>query len=286
MFTITGLHSALETNKYEGMMKKLFIIYTVMLMLSACGGGSTNTSEDEVPVADDPFQPIESTDNLSIPNNREFDTYNVLILGNSHVAGLDSLLTEIFAHAEVNKTVNFKTLGGLFLDTIVNNENIIKALQNSQWTHVILQGQKYSQSHTISYPTNATITWIQRAKAIGATPILFPEHPLANRPTDAAYVHGIHEGIAEKQSSCVAPVGLTWNKALELSPRLDVHHSDGNHATDLGKLLSAFVFYETITGESADLLTFSDTFPGDAATQALFGQVTSQAIIENPPCDF
>ncbi|MFM9726222.1 hypothetical protein ACKI1L_37495, partial [Streptomyces scabiei] len=72
-------------------------------------------------------------------------------------------------------------------------------------------------------------------------------------------MHGIHKGIAEKQSSCVAPVGLTWNEALELSPRLDVHHSDGNHATNLGKLLSALVLYETITGESADLLTFSDT---------------------------
>ena len=60
----------------------------------------------------------------------------------------------------------------------------------------------------------------------------------------------------------------------------------GNHAKQLGKLLTSLVLYETITGEPADLLTFTDTLPGDTTTQALFGQVTSQAIIENPPCNF
>ncbi len=267
-------------------MNKHLIIYAVIFMLSACGGGSTNTPEDEVPVTDDPFQPIESTENLSIPNNREFDTYNVLILGNSHVAGIEVLLTKIFTHVKADKTINIETHGGMFLDTIINNKSIVEALQNNQWTHVILQGQKYSQSHSVLYPIDATVTWIQRAKTIGATPILFPEHPLKNRPEDAVYVHGIHTRIAQKQYSCVAPIGLTWNKALMLSPGLDLHSSDGNHAKQLGKLLTSLVLYETITGESADLLTFSDTFPGDAATQALFGQVTSQTILENPPCDF
>ncbi|MGS0536264.1 hypothetical protein [Pseudoalteromonas sp. SaAl2] len=73
-------------------MNKHLIIYTVMLMLSACGGGSSKTSEDEIPVADGPSQPVKSTDNLAIPDNRELDTYNILILGNSHVTNVESLL--------------------------------------------------------------------------------------------------------------------------------------------------------------------------------------------------
>lgn len=268
-------------------MNKHLIIYVLTLALSACGGsGSTKQTEDSSPVASSPDQPAKSADNLAIPNNQESDTYNILILGNSHVAGIEVLLTNIFTHAKADKTINIETRGGMFLDTIINNESIVEALQNNQWTHVILQGQKYSQSHSVLYPIDATVTWIQRAKAIGATPILFPEHPLKNRPEDAVYVHGIHTNIAQKQYSCVAPIGLTWNKALMLSPGLDLHSSDGNHAKQLGKLLTSLVLYETITGETADLLTFVDTLPGDASVQALFGQVSSQTIIENPPCDF
>lgn len=268
-------------------MNKNFMIYAVVLMLIACGGGgSTNTSQSATPVTTPPVQTDQSTENLAIPNNQESEVYNILILGNSHVAGIEVLLTKIFAHADVNKTVNIETRRGVFLDSIVNDTSIIETLQNNQWTHVILQGQKYSQSHSVLYPIDATVTWIKRAKAIGATPILFPEHPLKNRPDDAVYVHGIHTDIAEKQSSCVAPVGLTWNKALKLSPGLDVHSSDGNHAKQLGKLLTSLVLYETITSEPADLLAFADTLPGDDNTQALFGQVTSQTIIENPPCKF
>lgn len=260
----------------EGVMKKYLSIYLLALMLSACGGNGSGGSS----------QPINSAENLAIPDNRELSNYNILILGNSHVSGVESLLKKIFSHGAANKTVNIKTRQGLFLDTIVNDENIIDTLQNNQWTHVILQGQKYSQSQSVLYPVGATITWIQRVKAIGATPILFPEHPLAYKPKDAIYVHDIHTGIAEQQYSCVAPVGLTWNQVLAISPGLKVHQADGNHATQLGASLSSLVLYETITGESADLLTYTDTLPGDAATQALFGQVTSQAIIDNPPCDF
>ncbi|WP_149981825.1 hypothetical protein [Pseudoalteromonas rhizosphaerae] len=269
------------------MMRKHLIVYSVILMLCACGGSSTPASEAAIPIENDATsEPIKSTDNLAIPNNRESGNYNILILGNSHVAGIESLLTEIFSHDDANKTVSIDTRTGIFLDTIVNSESIIETMQNKQWTHVILQGQKYSQSQSVLYPVDATITWIQRAKEIGATPILFPEHPLAGEPQDAVYVHGIHANIAKKQHSCVAPVGLAWNQALEISPELTIHQADGNHATILGKLLSSLVLYETITGKSADLLTFSDTLPGDATTQALFGQVASQAIINNTPCNF
>lgn len=271
----------------EGIMKKYLIAYFALFILSACGSSeSNNTPEAVAPDKNETAQPVESADNLAIPDNRESNSYDILILGNSHVAGLESLLNKLFAHAQANKTVNIETRGGMFLDTIVNNASIIETLQNNQWTHVILQGQKYSQSQSVLYPIDATVTWIQRAKDIGATPILFPEHPLANNPEDAVYVHGIHSDIAKKQYSCVAPIGLTWNQALETSPGLKVHQADGNHATLLGKLLTSLVLYETITGKSADILTFSDTLPGDATTQALFGQVTSQAVIENPPCNF
>jgi len=267
-------------------MNKYIFSYMVMFLLSACGGGGTPTGKVTTPFEDSSGDPTKVTDNLVTPNNREQSEYQILILGNSHVIGLESLLVMIFDNDNVNKSVSITTRTGTFLDTIVDNESIIGLLQNREWTHIILQGQKYSQSQSVLYPINATITWIQRAKAVGATPILFPEHPLLNNPQDAEYVQSIHDGIAAEQSSCVAPVGLTWNQVLLISPSLDVHQADGNHATDLGALLSSMVLYETISGEPADLLPFIDILPADRATQSLFGQVTSQTITANIPCDF
>jgi len=267
-------------------MNKYIFSYMVMFLLSACGGEGASTTQVTPPVEGSSGEPIKATDNLAIPNNREQSEYQILILGNSHVIGIESLLAMIFENDNVIKNVSIKTRTGTFLDTIVDNESIIELVQSREWTHVILQGQKYSQSQSILYPTDATITWIQRAKAVGATPILFPEHPLFKKPQDAEYVQTIHDGIAAEQSSCIAPVGLTWNKALSISPSLDVHQADGNHATELGALLSSLVLYETISGESADLLPYIDILPADMATQALFGQVSSQTIAANLPCNF
>ena len=223
-------------------MKKLICAFTVMALLAACGGSSTPTTQVIDREGASNKLPVKATDNLAIPNNQTLENYQVLILGNSHVKYIEPLLETIFRMA--NKNVIIETRTGAFLDTIVNSENIIEVLQNRQWSHVILQGQKYSQSQSVLYPTDATILWIQRAKSVGATPILFPEHPPAGKAQEAEYVHRIHQSIADVQFSCVAPVGLTWNKVLSISPNLPLHQGDGNHATELGAVLSSFVLYD------------------------------------------
>ncbi|GAA0819296.1 hypothetical protein GCM10009111_23190 [Colwellia asteriadis] len=264
---------------------KVFIgVLTSMLLLAACGGGST--APTKVPTAGGPIDatPVKTTDNLALPNNQGLASYNVLILGNSHVQYIEPLLKSIFT--KTNKTVNIETRTGAFLDAIVKNESIIELLESKQWSHVILQGQKYSQSQSVLYSTEATIVWIQRVKAIGATPILFPEHPPEGKTQEAEYVHGIHQDIASMQLSCVAPVGLAWNKALSIEPNIVVYQADGNHASELGASLSAFVLYETITGEPADLLPFISGIVGDLNTQSMFKQVSSEVISSNPPCLF
>lgn len=264
-------------------MKKYIITYTIIFFLVACGGSS---KKEDTPNPTPPPTGVtpKPTDNLPIPDNRDDATYQILIIGNSHVGGVQSLLTKVFANS--GKSVSIETRTGQFLDTIVNDQSIIDLIKNKKWTHVILQGQKYSQSQTKLYPTGATVTWIQRAKAVGATPILFPEHPLFGKPLDGLYVHNIHKGIAGIQSSCVAPVGLTWNKVLSISPSLDLHQADGNHAKELGILLTSTVLYEAISGKSADLLPFNSNLPADSATQALFGQITSETSTKYVPCEF
>jgi hypothetical protein len=271
----------------EVIMKKNLVIMATLFLLSACGGSSTSQVPSSSEPNSDPIpESSNSAENLIIPDNRNKSSYQILIIGNSHVSGIQTLLTTIFANSNEAKNVTIETRGGRFLDTIVNDENIIELINNKKWTHVILQGQKYSQSQIEVYPVGSTVLWIKRAKAVGATPILFPEHPLLGKPRDAEYVHNIHKGIAAEQSSCIAPIGLTWNNTLSISPGLELHSSDGNHASTLGAILTSFVLYETISGESADLLPFIDALQGDETTQALFGQIASETISNNLTCKF
>ena len=99
-------------------------------------------------------------------------------------------------------------------------------------------------------------------------------------------VHDLHVSIADIQSSCVAPVGLVWDRVISLLPNLELHQTDGNHASDTGNFLTALVFYQTISGNSADLIPFISSINIDAATQELFGQITSEVIAEHPPCEY
>jgi hypothetical protein len=105
-------------------------------------------------------------------------------------------------------------------------------------------------------------------------------------------VANLHVSIANIQSSCVAPVGLVWDRVISLMPDLGLHLADGNHASNTGKFLTALIFYETITGLSADLIPFlgniniNISIDIDMATQDLFGQIVSEVMAEYPPCDY
>ena len=264
------------------MMKKYLFVFILTIFITACGSSTEEETPQEIKKQPSTLLP----ENLAIPNNQLSLDYDVLLIGNSHTQPIEKLLTVIFENANVSQKVNIDTRLGSFLDTIVDQDNIVEVFQTKPWTHVVLQGQKYSQSQSVEYSTDETKIWIQRAKAVGATPILFPEHPQKSNPQEADYVHDIHLGIASEQYSCVAPVGLVWNKVGLVDPSLELHASDRNHATELGSLLTAMVLYQVISGQSADMLPYIANLPGSEATQALFGQMASQVIAENTPCNF
>jgi len=259
---------------------KYNLLFLLILLLCACGSSSKVVSDEnktELPVL---------SQNLPIPDNRSLDTYQVLIIGNSHVRSIEELLTIIFQQGLKENEVSLDTRRLSFLDVVVNIDSLIDLVEKALWTHVILQGQKYSQSQLMFYSTDATKNWIQLVKSIGATPILFPEHPQRGNTQEAEYVHNIHLGIANQEPSCVAPIGLTWDEVLLVEPELDLYQSDGNHATELGALLSSLVLYQVISGQAADQLPFIADLPGTESIQALLGQFASQVVAENDACDF
>lgn len=263
-------------------MRSMFSSIILLFCVSACSQDSADTSETkliEVPVGIE----VPST-NLAIPDNRFSNMYQVLIFGNSHVTKQASLIQTLITTGNPNANVEVHNAGGGFLDDNLQSQTSVALLENEPWTHVILQGQKYSQSGATLYSTTAAQVWIDKAKSHAITPILFPEHPQKGNKEEGSLVHLIHTGIAQLQKACVAPVGLAWDKALEIAPRLVLHQDDGNHATLIGNLLTALIFYEVITGESADLLPYISAIEVEEGTQQLLGQIASETIQANQPC--
>ena len=209
---------------------------------------------------------------LAVPDNTQANEYKVLLFGNSHIDWIPQVL-EIL----VNKSGTTKQLvavgsnRAMFLDERLRDTRSIKLLKQNAWTHVVLQGQKYSQSGRKKYATTATEKWIARVKSHQATPILFPEHPQRGNLSEGGRVHRIHTAISDNVPSCVAPIGLAWDKALQSQSELVLHAPDGNHADRAGIVLSALVFYQVITGEPAESLPYIEELGLDEETQHLLG---------------
>lgn len=256
--------------------------------LLGCGGGDvSSTLNDPKPP---PTSSVKSPqDNIAIPDNSISNEYQVLLIGNSHVDSynLGGLIQTLITHGKPNSEVEVDTVTGIrFLDERIEDGVTLEKIESDQWTHVVLQGQKYSQSQTRTYSTVATEHWIAEVKHKNATPILFPEHPQRGNPEEAQYVHDIHLSIVEKQKSCIAPIGLGWDRLIEASPELILHDSDGNHASFTGSVFTAMIFYQVITGELADSLPHIGALNLPSEVQAQLRQTASLILEQHQACHY
>ena len=285
----------MDINKYltkqkvfvaKGLTMRLFSLIgylLLLLILTSCGGDSRDSEKETNSEAINRY----SSSGLPIINLQDSQHYKVLFFGNSHVGKLPRFITQLIEFGLPHKSLTTKgTPNALYLDDRLDDTSSIEALQSEEWTHVIFQAQKYSQSGAVDHSTHAAKVWITRAKQINATPILFPEHPQKGDLGEGIRVYELHQSISTDESSCVAPVGYVWKKILTVRPDISLYEPDGNHANTHGQLLTSMVFYEIITGESADMLPFISEIEVDIDTQALMGQMVSEILAEIPACEF
>lgn len=263
----------------------LVAAFLLTLMLTGCSDTIKPLNEIEQAVIDVNSQ-LTPKNNIDVPNNLDSGAYRIALTGNSHIAGLGSAVTAVIKQIAPAKIAESKVIGHGFLDVSITSNSSLVMLANDNWTHIILQGQKYSQSRTTNYSTTGAQRWIANAKDAGVTPILFPEHPQRGDDTEANYVYGLHQGIVAKQASCIAPVGLVWDKVMLLMPNLKLHADDGNHASALGKYLTALVFAEVITGQRIDSVTLDPVSGLLPDEQLLMAQAVSEIIFQHPACPF
>ena len=262
-------------------MKTLLMLLALVFVASCGGSGSKLSGDDGDPGAFGRYA-------VSVPlvDNSTAGAYKVLVMGNSHGAGLAPVLAELLALGMSDKPIDVQLSSGQgFLYERVNDGVSEQILESERWTHVILQGQRYSTSGVNTYPTDAAEYWVRGSKLQGATPILFPEHPHDGNDWEARALWNLHSAIAARENSCVAPVGLVWEYVIFQAPSLVLHLEDGNHASDTGLLLTAMVFYEIITGQPAVSLPDLSAFGIDADTGQIMKAAVSTILINYPPCD-
>ena len=277
-------------------MKKLLLLGCA-LYLAACDGGGDTLTTDTTDTTDAPTETNSCATSIGssltysrsepLVDNSDASAYKVLLMGNSHAAGLKPTLERLLILGQPDKPVDMRlapTWG--FLDERVNDGESEQMLECELWTHVILQGQKYSTTNSTVYPTTAAEYWIRGSKELGATPIMFPEHPRKDNTWEGQTLWELHTGIAARENTCVAPVGLVWDEVIFRDPDLVLHQPDGNHASAAGSLLTALVFYQIITGQSVESLPDLAAFDIDSATEQIMKDSVSSLLFIYPPCVF
>ena len=269
------------------MMRRLLVLLGTIILASCGGGGDSRSGDSETSNPTGPTGTGGYTTSQPLIDNSGAIAYKVLLMGNSHAAGLVLVLDQLLVLGQPGKSIDVQlSPNSTFLADRVNDGRSEEKLESQPWTHAILQGQKYSSSGSNTYPTTAAEYWIRGSKEQGATPILFPEHPRKNNTWEGQTLWGLHTGIAARENTCVAPVGLVWDEVIFREPSLNLHEPDGNHASEAGLLLSALVFYQIITGQPVESLPELSGFNIDFATEQIMKESVSSLLFLYPPCAY
>jgi len=268
-------------------MKKLLMYAGAVLLVGCGGGGSSGSAAPASVVSGDPTDMSRYETSLPLADNSSLSAYTVLLMGNSHAFGLRPILARLLVLGQPTKPVDVQVAPrASYLAERVNDGVNEQKLESEQWTHVILQAQKYSSSGSYTYSTDAAEYWIRGIKELGATPIMFPEHPRRGNSWEAQALWDLHTGIATRENVCVAPVGFVWDEVLFRDQSLLLHQSDGNHASETGLLLTALIFYQIITGQPVESLPELSEFNIDSATEQLMKESVSSLLFVYSPCAY
>jgi hypothetical protein len=209
-------------------------------------------------------------------SERSEETLRVLFIGNSFtfMNDLPGLTERLAASAHPPRKLQTELVGegGATLKRHWATGRALEAIRRGNWDYVVLQDQgrlglmRISDDmpqindpemfHAYARQFDAEI------RKAGATTLFFLTWAPQDAPESQALLNSAYAAIAEELGALVAPVGIAWQKAIELNPKLVLHDHDGSHPGPAGSYLAACVFHSVL---------FSDTpvgsFRGDLSEE-------------------
>ena len=268
-------------------MRRACLLLAAAVIVACDGGREPGAGPGPGGGVPDPGAMNDSMESFALVDNSAASAYKVLVMGNSHASGLYPVLSELLSLGQPGKSmdVRLSSKSGFLSDRLQDGVTQ-REFESERWTHVILQGQKYSTSGVNDYPTDAAEYWVRSSKRQGATPIMFPEHPREGNTWEGQWPWELHQQSSARERTCVAPVGPVWDEVVFRAPSLSLHLPDGNHASSTGALLTALVFYPIITGQSVESLPELSMFGIDPATEQLMKESVALLLQVYAACDF
>ena len=178
----------------------------------------------------------------------------VLFVGNSYTYtnNLPHIVSIISDSTQTKLVTRKSVVGGAYLWEHWLGKRGLKTrelIQEGNFDIVILQDNSMA---AINSP-DSTLKYIELFsrynKKYGAKTYLYNTWARMKVPQYQDIIDSIYTKAAEENDAVRVPVGSAWQLAMDIRPTVELYFSDGSHPTNLGTLLSAFVFVRTLTGE-------------------------------------
>ncbi|MBV9470898.1 MAG: hypothetical protein JO316_18225 [Abitibacteriaceae bacterium] len=179
---------------------------------------------------------------------------NILFIGNSYTGrnDLPKLLTQLGASAPKPKQIVTHAIiaNGMPLRAHWNKGEAVKAMDELPWDYVVLQEQSTLPLKNAARMHESVRLFDAEIKKRKARTVLYLTWARQDAPERQEQLTQAYTSIAEALGAIVAPVGISWQMALQEKPQLSLHEDDKSHPTILGSYLAACVFYAALFHES------------------------------------
>jgi hypothetical protein len=190
----------------------------------------------------------------------------VLFIGNSYTYfnNLPQILSGLAASANPPKVIETAMIavGGATLKLLWAGGKPQAALANGKWDYVVLQEQStlgptkvVDGVPQINDPKDfhASVRTIDaEIKKAGAKTLLYLTWARKDAQDKQPLLTEAYQSIGKDLGDTVAPVGLSWHKAMKAQPDFELYVADKSHPNPAGSYLAACVFYATLFGKTPE----------------------------------
>ena len=183
------------------------------------------------------------------------DTTEVLFVGNSYTYfwNLPQVVQAMAEEGSVALMTRQSTAGGAtWAEHWRGDKELVTKdlISNNTFDFVVLQNHSMSTLSKLDSFYLMGEQWAEVVRNSGARPILYMTWARAFNPLMQSKITKGYEALSNRIRAEIAPVGLVWERALQLRPDLSLHDPDQSHPSPIGTYLTGCVFYQILTGKS------------------------------------